>query len=103
MGEVGGQGAVADLPQVILAHEEVPAVADMGLFGVEQVGLPLRLVGVAQQQVIDAALGVAGESGTGIEQLYPDPEATEETPESEAADPADAATPESEAAADDEL
>ena len=38
-----------------------------------------------------------------IEQLYPDPEATEETPESEAADPADAATPESEAAADDEL
>lgn len=38
-----------------------------------------------------------------IEQLYPDPEATEETPESEAADPADAATPESEAATDDEL
>ncbi|MNH19378.1 hypothetical protein D3C79_791110 [compost metagenome] len=27
---------------------------------------------MAQQQVIDAALGVAGESGTGIEQLYPD-------------------------------
>ena len=38
-----------------------------------------------------------------IEQLYPDPEATEETPESEVADPADAATPESEAATDDEL
>ena len=38
-----------------------------------------------------------------IEQLYPDPEATEETPESEAADPADAAAPESEAATDDEL
>ena len=38
-----------------------------------------------------------------IEQLYPDPEATEETPEREAADPADAATPESEAATDDEL
>ena len=38
-----------------------------------------------------------------IEQLYPDPEATEETPESEAADPADATTPESEAATDDEL
>lgn len=38
-----------------------------------------------------------------IEQFYPDPEATEETPESEAADPADATTPESEAATDDEL
>jgi pilus assembly protein CpaB len=38
-----------------------------------------------------------------IEQLYPDPEAAEETPESEAADPADAAAPESEAATDDEL
>ena len=38
-----------------------------------------------------------------IEQLYPDPEATEETPESEAADPADAAALESEAATDDEL
>lgn len=38
-----------------------------------------------------------------IEQLYPDPESTEETPESEVADPADAATPESEAATDDEL
>ena len=38
-----------------------------------------------------------------IEQLYPDPEATEETPESEADDPADTTTPESEAATDDEL
>ncbi|MNC61282.1 hypothetical protein D3C75_1112180 [compost metagenome] len=52
----------------------------MGLFGVEQVGLPLRLVGVAQQQVIDAALGIAGEPGAGVEQLYPDGdlEATED-------------------------
>ena len=38
-----------------------------------------------------------------IEQLYPNPEATEEPSESEAADPADTTTPESEAATDDEL
>lgn len=34
-----------------------------GLFGVEQIGLPLRFVGVGQQQIIEAAFGIAGEPG----------------------------------------
>ena len=47
----------------LLAYEEVPAMEHMGLFGVEQIGLPPGLWGVGQQQVIEAAFGIAGEPG----------------------------------------
>lgn len=63
---------IMDLACGLLAYEEVPAMEHMGLFGVEQIGLPLRFVGVGQQQVIEAAFGIAGEPGPRIDELNPD-------------------------------
>ncbi|OBR41759.1 hypothetical protein A9196_17055 [Aeromonas dhakensis] len=64
-----GQRLVADLQQVGLAHEKVPAVADMGLLGVDEVAFPLRLVGVGHHHIANTGFCVAGETGTGIGQL----------------------------------
>ena len=66
-----GQRFVADLHQVRLAHEEVPAVAKMGLLGIDEITLPLCLVGVGHHQIAGAGFGIAGEAGAGVGQLDP--------------------------------
>ena len=50
----------------------MPAVAQVGLLGVEQIALPLRLVGVGHHQVVDPGFGVAGQPGAGVGQLDAD-------------------------------
>ena len=43
----------------------------MGLLGVDEIALPLRLVGVGHHHIAGAGFGIAGEAGSGIGQFDP--------------------------------
>ena len=58
------QMVIVDQACGLLAYEEVPAMEHMGLFGVEQMGLRSRFVGVGQQQIMKPLSGIAGEPGS---------------------------------------